>query len=85
MTPRQSERAFRLCFRDRDRSYETRAALSRYIEALRIFEPVLSAYREELLKNMDIFCPRAAERIRDGKPPRRGRKRLAVDEAGSPR
>jgi hypothetical protein len=90
MTSRQSEMAFKLCFRNRDRSRATRAALSRYIEAMRVFEPALDAYREELRKNMDMFCPRAAKRIREGKPPRRTRKRLgpvrpAVDEAGSPR
>jgi hypothetical protein len=85
MTSRQSEMAFRLCFRDPARSRETRAALSRYIEALRVFEPVLASYREELLKNMDMFCPRAATRIREGKPPRRRPARSVVDGAGSPR
>jgi hypothetical protein len=38
---------------------------------LRIFEPVLEDYREELRKNMDAYCSRAAKRIREGKPPRR--------------
>jgi hypothetical protein len=75
MTSRQSEMAFKLCFKSRERSRETRAALSRYIEALRFFEPALAAYREELLKNMELHCPRAAKRIREGRPPRLSRKR----------
>jgi hypothetical protein len=53
----------------------TRAALGRYFEALSDFEPALRDYREEMLKNMDAYCPRAAKRIREGKPPRRNRKR----------
>jgi hypothetical protein len=71
MTSRQSEMAFRLSFRNSDKGVATRAALSRYIEALRDFEPVLADYREELLKNMDAHRPRAAKRLREGKPPRR--------------
>jgi hypothetical protein len=86
MTSRQSEMAFKLGF-GRDQGTATVAALMRYIEALRIFEPALAAYREELLKNLDARCPRAAKRIREGKPPARKRRapRSAVDEAGSPR
>jgi hypothetical protein len=37
-------------------------------------------YREELLKNLDVYCPRAAERIREGKPPRRRRKQSSTPE-----
>jgi hypothetical protein len=37
-------------------------------------QPALADYREELRKNMDAYCPRAAKRIREGKPPRRKRK-----------
>jgi hypothetical protein len=74
MTSRQSAMAFRLSFRNREQSRRTTAALARYFKALSDFEPVLDAYREELLKNMDAYCPRAATRIREGKPPRRRRK-----------
>jgi hypothetical protein len=77
MTSRQSAMAFHLSFRNRERSRRTRAALARYIEALRDFEPALEDYREELLKNLDAYCPRAAKRIREGKPPRRRRKQSA--------
>jgi hypothetical protein len=76
MTSRQSQMAFDLSFRDRERSRLTRAALARYIEALRDFEPALEDYREEPLKNFDAYCPRAAKRIREGKPPRRRSRRL---------
>jgi hypothetical protein len=89
MTSRQSEMAVRLRFKNPGRNEATSAALCRYYQALRDFEPALAAYREELLKNMDMFCPRAAKRIRDGKPPRRrqakGPVRSVVDEAESPR
>jgi hypothetical protein len=68
VTSRQSEMAFKLCFRKRDRSAATRAALCHYIEAMRVFEPALETYREELRKRMDMFCPRAAKRIREGRP-----------------
>ena len=71
MTPRQAEMAFWISFRSKERSKLTRAALCRYIEVLRAFEPALEDYREELRKNMDMYCPRAAKRIREGKPPRR--------------
>jgi hypothetical protein len=77
MTPRQSEMAFQLSFRNTDKGVATREALCRYIEAVRDFEPVLAEYREELLKNMDAHCPRAAKRLREGKPPR-GRRRSAL-------
>jgi hypothetical protein len=81
MTSRQSEMAFRLSFRNPDKGVATRAALHRYIEALRDFEPVLVEYREELLKTMDAHCPRAAKRLRQGKP----RRRRAIDPTeGSP-
>jgi hypothetical protein len=73
MTRRQSEMAFRLGFRRGDGT-ATVAALMRYAAALRVFEPELAAYREELLKNLDAHCPRAAKRIREGKPPRRPRR-----------
>jgi hypothetical protein len=75
MTSRQSEMASHLSIRSRERHRQTWSALAQYIEALRDFEPVLDAYREELLKNMDAYCPRSAKRIREGKPPRRSRKR----------
>jgi hypothetical protein len=82
--------AFSLGSRNKERRAATREALCQYYEALREFEPVLGRYREELLKNnMDMFCPRAAKRLRKGKPPRRrqakGPPPSAVDEAGSPR
>jgi hypothetical protein len=77
MTPRQAEMAHSLCFRNLERRSLTNAALARYIEALRGFEPVLADYRDELMKNMDAYCPRAAMRIREGKPPRRKRKQSA--------
>jgi hypothetical protein len=78
MTPRQSEMAFWLSFRNPDKGVATRTALCRYIEAMRDFEPVLADYREELFKNMDAHCPRAAKRIREGKPPRRRRKQSGL-------
>jgi hypothetical protein len=77
MTSRQSEMAFDLCFRNRARSKLTRAALCRYFVASERFEKALEDYREELLKNLDAYCPRAANRIREGKPPRRRRKQSA--------
>jgi hypothetical protein len=77
MTSRQSEMAFRLSFRNPDKGMATRKALIRYFEALREFEPVLADYREELLKSMDAHCPRAAKRLRQGKPPQ-GRRRFAA-------
>ncbi len=63
MTPRQAEMAFWISFRSKERSKPTRVTLSRYIEALRDFQPGLEDYREELRKNMDMYCPRAAKRI----------------------
>jgi hypothetical protein len=77
MTSRQSPMAFHLSFRNRERSRRTRAALAQYIEALKDFEPALEDYREEMLKSLEAYCPRAAKRIREGKPPRRRRKRSA--------
>jgi hypothetical protein len=77
MTSRQSAMASRLSSGSRERNRKTWSALARYIEALRDFEPVLDAYREELLKNLDAQCPSAAKLIREGKPPRRRRKRSA--------
>jgi hypothetical protein len=72
MTPRQTEMAERLW-----RGHLTGATLARYIEALRYFEPALVDYREELLKGFEARYPRAAKRIREGKPPRRRRKQQA--------
>jgi hypothetical protein len=78
MTSRQSEMAFRLRFKNPERNEATRTALCRYYQALRDFEPALAAYRAELLKNMELCCPRAAARIREGKPPARKRKRVST-------
>jgi hypothetical protein len=46
-----------------------------FIEASREFRQALEAYREQLLKALATKCPTAAQRIREGKPPRRRRKR----------
>jgi hypothetical protein len=68
MTPRQTEMAERLC-------RLTEPALARYIEALRDFEPALADYREVMIESLEARYPRAAKRIREGKPPRRRSRR----------
>jgi hypothetical protein len=68
MTSRLSEMAHRFSFRDRERRELTNAALLRFLEASKVFEAALEDYREELLKNLDAYCPRAAKRIRESKP-----------------
>ena len=63
--------AHELSRKNLERRRLTNAALNRYDEAWNAFGTALDDYREELLKNMDMYCPRAAKRIREGKPPRR--------------
>jgi hypothetical protein len=89
MTKRQAGLADDLSFKDPERRTSTVEALCRFVDAMEPFEKALEGYREELLKNMEAYCPRAAKRLREGQLPRRTRKRAgplpAVDEAGSPR
>jgi hypothetical protein len=73
MTQRQAELA--LYARNGECTNRTMRAFGRYIEALRVFEPELAAIREALLSNMDACYPRAAKRIREGKAPRRSRRK----------
>jgi hypothetical protein len=76
MTPRQAELAFWSACGDEERWQRNLDALDRYHAALKAFRPELAAYREVLLSNMDAYYPRAAKRIREGKPPRSRRKAL---------
>jgi hypothetical protein len=70
MTRRQAGLADDLSFRDPERRARTVEALCRFVDAMEPFEKAVEGYREELLKNLDAHCPRAAKRIREGKPPR---------------
>jgi hypothetical protein len=70
MTHRQSQMAWELSLENLERRKLTHEALIRLTDAMEPFEIALEGYREELLKNLHAHCPRAAKRIREGKPPR---------------
>jgi hypothetical protein len=84
MNQRQESMAHKASWRAGHRRELMEAFLS-FIVASREFNDALEAYREELLKSLAGKCPRAAKRIREGKPPRRRQAkrpvRSAVDEA----
>jgi hypothetical protein len=60
------------------------AAFIDYVRVTREFRKALEAYRAELLRALDFTCPAAAKRIREGKPPRRSR-RKPLDRKPPPR
>lgn len=74
MNQRQEGMAHKLSWRAGTRD-ELMEAFLWFIEASREFEKALEAYREQLLRALATKCPHAAMRIREGKPPRRARRR----------
>jgi hypothetical protein len=70
MNQRQEGMAHKLSWRAGSRDDLMDAFVS-FIETSREFNDALEAYREQLLKALATKCPRAAKRIRNGKPPRR--------------